>query len=274
MFAAACVVAAPVAAVPADRKRAVRRCVVAAARARPLRRGAPAWRARPRPSGLAGPVAAAAGARGDAHDRAEEPAEASAGRQAGRSDPEPKATRSCSVDRRGGDAASRASPFERRSPRSVLDRVPDASGAVDARVTRAGKAALVSLAPCLARRARRRRRLVCAKTPSLREPPRRRRLRVPRPLLPRPRTSASSWRTRRTPAGSLRLRRPRAPRNSPRCAASRRSARSNFRNAKRARRIRRRRRRPRRPPKRRRAPCPSASRAKTTGDRRRRRAIP
>jgi len=145
MFAAACVVAAPVAAVPADRKRAVRRCVVAAARARPLRRGAPAWRARPRPSGLAGPVAAAAGARGDADDRAEEPAEASAGRQAGRSDPEPEGDALVfgrSARRRRGVPE----PSNAGQPRSVLDRVPDANGAVDARVTRAGKAALVSLA--------------------------------------------------------------------------------------------------------------------------------
>jgi len=141
MFAAARVVAAPVAAVPADRKRAVRRCVVAAARARPLCRGAPAWRARPRPSGLAGPVAAAASARGDADDRAEEPAEESEGRRAGRSDPDPEADALVF-----GRSARRRDAANAGQPRSVLDRVPDANGAVDARVTRAGKAALVSLA--------------------------------------------------------------------------------------------------------------------------------
>ena len=143
MFAAARVAAAPVAAVPADRKRAVRRCVVAAARARPLRRGAPAWRARPRPSGLAGPVAAAASARGDADDGAEEPAGASEGRQAGRSDLGSEGDALVfgrSARRRGVPGANAG------QPRSSLDRVPEANAAVDARVTRAGKAALVSLA--------------------------------------------------------------------------------------------------------------------------------
>ena len=139
MFAAARVVAAPVAAVPADRKRAVRRCVVAAARARPPRRGAPAWRARSRPSGLAGIVAAAASSRSDA----DEPAEASEQQQAGRSDPGSE-----------GDALVFGRSARRRGvpcvnagqPRSMLERVPEANATVDARVTRAGKAALVSLA--------------------------------------------------------------------------------------------------------------------------------
>ena len=45
-----------------------------------------------------------------------------------------------------GRSARRRDAANAGQPRSVLDRVPDANGAVDARVTRAGKAALVSLA--------------------------------------------------------------------------------------------------------------------------------
>jgi hypothetical protein len=165
MLTAARVVVAPVAAVPADRRSSVRRCVVAAAHTRPLRRAALAWRAHPRPSILAGRAAVAASARGDADDRAE----GSASHRAELEGPSPEEGRSASRASDGApnpsvsseDAITSALVFGRSSgrieprvspagpPRSVLGRAP-AESSNDGRAIRAGKAALVSVAAALA----------------------------------------------------------------------------------------------------------------------------